>query len=297
MALNKQNISISFGQGLDLKTDPNQVVPGKLLALNNAVLSETMALKKRNGYQSIASFNNSVSSSSLTNQKLGILNNQLIEFDSKAVFSLGNNQNILIDNFLAAQPSVANIAREATPIINQDISYNTNANTTLYTWSSSCIAPNFQQLAFAGATGKFQITSSNGTVLASTGIANFVKTKAFSIANSFIWVGVNYATSALAYYQIPANGSSANFVQTAIGNVGGDFSANTSQTGFNRYQRYDGAVVSNGSLYLGWFNPATSSINITLFTNAGVTSTRSDVISSIRQLVAPRAMTSATRDS
>ena len=50
MALGKQNISISFGKGVDTKTDNKQVVPGKLLNLENAVLKKVGKFVKRFGY-------------------------------------------------------------------------------------------------------------------------------------------------------------------------------------------------------------------------------------------------------
>lgn len=275
--MDKRNVSISFGQGIDTKTDPNQVVPGKLVALYNASLQENLALKKRNGYQPIATFTTPVASSTLTNQKLAVFNNQLLVFDGKTCQSIVGGSPRLVDNFLAAQPSITTIQREATPIINQDAAYNSNYNNTAYIWSSSCVAPNFQQLSFLGATGKFQISSPNGTVIASTGIANFVKNRVFSFGNYFFWTGINYASSTIQYYQVPANGSSANFnnAQTiGSGLIGGDFSANVFSTGFNRYQRYDGVVLAN-TLYVAWFAPATSAINVSLITVGGVSQTTS----------------------
>lgn len=276
MALDKRNISISFGQGLDTRTDPKQVVPGKMLALYNATLLQNLNLLKRNGYQPISSFTTPVASSSLTNAKLGVFNNQLLCFDGKTLqVDIAGDAPQLVDNFLAIQPTVTTVAREVTALINQDAAYNQAYMNTAYVWSSSCIAPNFQQLSFRGATGKFQITSPNGTVLASTGIVNFTKNRVFSFGNNFYWTGINYPSSTLQYLQIPANGTSANFnnIQTVgTGAVGGDFQANPLNTGFNRYQRYDGAVLAD-NLYIGWFQPATSAINISLITVSGVTQT------------------------
>ncbi len=49
MAIAKQGYEIPFGQGLDTKTDPNQVAAGKMLALQNAVFNKGQ-LQKRNGF-------------------------------------------------------------------------------------------------------------------------------------------------------------------------------------------------------------------------------------------------------
>lgn len=47
----KRNLPIPFAQGLDTKTDPFQVRPGKFLAFINAVFTQAGLLKKRNGFQ------------------------------------------------------------------------------------------------------------------------------------------------------------------------------------------------------------------------------------------------------
>ena len=53
MALQKQPLSLNFSQGLDLKTDPYQVQPGKFLSLSNMVFTTGSRLTKRNGYQEL----------------------------------------------------------------------------------------------------------------------------------------------------------------------------------------------------------------------------------------------------
>lgn len=50
MALQKQQISLNFGGGVDTKTDPKQVLPTKLLELENAVFTRSGELRKRYGY-------------------------------------------------------------------------------------------------------------------------------------------------------------------------------------------------------------------------------------------------------
>lgn len=50
MALNKSNLEVNFSQGLDTKTDPFQVQPGKFLSLKNSVFTKAGLLQKRNGF-------------------------------------------------------------------------------------------------------------------------------------------------------------------------------------------------------------------------------------------------------
>lgn len=65
MALQKTPIDITFGQGLDLKTDPNQVSLQNFLALENIVFNSG-ALNKRNGFGLLTTLPNSDQSNILT---------------------------------------------------------------------------------------------------------------------------------------------------------------------------------------------------------------------------------------
>lgn len=51
MALEKQAINVPFAQGLDTKTDPNQIPVGKFQVLQNSVFTKGGRLQKRNGFQ------------------------------------------------------------------------------------------------------------------------------------------------------------------------------------------------------------------------------------------------------
>lgn len=51
--LSDQIISIDFGQGIDTKTDPKLVVPGKFTRLENGIFTKAKQLLKRNGYDSL----------------------------------------------------------------------------------------------------------------------------------------------------------------------------------------------------------------------------------------------------
>lgn len=53
--LQKQPLDISFGQGIDSKTDPFRVSPGRFLSLTNSVFDKLGRLTKRNGFGSLMS--------------------------------------------------------------------------------------------------------------------------------------------------------------------------------------------------------------------------------------------------
>jgi len=57
--MGKQSINLNFSSGLDTKTDPYQVAPGKFLALQNSVFTKGGLLQKRNGYGALVSLPNS----------------------------------------------------------------------------------------------------------------------------------------------------------------------------------------------------------------------------------------------
>lgn len=82
MALEKQNISISLKQGLDTKSDPKQVVAGKMLLLQNATFQSMGRLKKRAGF--------AVLSSTLSSgAAISAYNNELVVLDGAKVYSYG----------------------------------------------------------------------------------------------------------------------------------------------------------------------------------------------------------------
>jgi hypothetical protein len=82
MALMKQNISISLAKGIDSKSDPKQVVMGKLLALQNATFQSIGRFKKRNGYGVI---NSSLS----VGNAIVSYNDELVVLDGSNVYSYG----------------------------------------------------------------------------------------------------------------------------------------------------------------------------------------------------------------
>ena len=74
MALGKQNINLNFSQGLDTKTDKNQVMAGKFLSLQNSVFDTGGLLKKRNGFKNLERLPDTTSTS------LATLNGGLLAF-------------------------------------------------------------------------------------------------------------------------------------------------------------------------------------------------------------------------
>jgi hypothetical protein len=90
LSLNKQKFSLSFFQGVDTKSDDKQVIPTKLLTLENGVLTKTGKVIKRNGYNQIGSTLSA--GAALTNYQ-----EELIEFDGTTAYSYSENQDSWIN--------------------------------------------------------------------------------------------------------------------------------------------------------------------------------------------------------
>lgn len=94
MPLTKQSLNINFAQGLDTKTDPYQVQPGKFLSLENTVFDKAGRLTKRNGYSSLTALPDNTSRYLTTfNDDLTAIGENLLAYSqptqswvSKAVF-------------------------------------------------------------------------------------------------------------------------------------------------------------------------------------------------------------------
>lgn len=81
--LEKQTLPIAFGQGIDTKTDPKQVIPGKLTDLQNGSFQTNKEIRKRPGYSSLPSLSAGVGIQSY--------NDELISLDGSSLYSYNSN--------------------------------------------------------------------------------------------------------------------------------------------------------------------------------------------------------------
>lgn len=83
MALQKQYLSLTFGQGLDQKTDPKQVPMGKFQSLVNSVFNKMGLLTKRNGFAQLTGLPDDTSVYATTfNGNLTAIGNKLEAYSS-----------------------------------------------------------------------------------------------------------------------------------------------------------------------------------------------------------------------
>lgn len=138
MALNKIDVPISFGQGIDTKTDPKQVVTGKLLQLQNARYKSLDSFVKRDGYEALSP--NIISSGSISTG-VGIANfqNQLNLFDGSSLYSYNGStetwspKGSLVSTTFQTNPVIKNIYSQTVP----DSAFNSASPLSVYAWEDS----------------------------------------------------------------------------------------------------------------------------------------------------------------
>lgn len=91
MALPSQTLSVNFAQGVNTKADPKQVIPGKLLVLENGMFQETGLIEKRPGYGQIGA--------NLTKggNALSLFKNELVGLDGLSLYSYNQQGNTFIN--------------------------------------------------------------------------------------------------------------------------------------------------------------------------------------------------------
>lgn len=224
MALQKQNVSISFAKGLDLKTDPNQVIAGKFLQLENTTYETGQLFRKRNGYTQLSDLGNGVN--------ISTFKDELIAFDGTTLQSYSPTNNSMIDKgqIIGIDTTVKSIYRSASTQTYQNSALHSNG-LYLYVWFDSLAG--CQYLVTSQETG-VQLT--NATSLVSTAIYP----RAWAIGNYLIITYVDTADFHLKYISIPVinpgNASSPTDITTLVN---------------SSHSYYDGVIVG-GTLYLIW---------------------------------------------
>lgn len=235
MALQKQNVDIAFAQGIDTKTDPNRVALGKLISLQNVVLTEGMAFNKRLGYLRLASLT----------QGVGLANfqDELITFDGSNLQSYSPSTETLVSKgtVTSVDLSVESIYRSSSSQTTQDSAFN-SVGVYLHVWVDSVAGA--QYAVYSSMTG-------NQVIQVQTLPTTAVFPKAWSLGNYVLITYIDTATNSLRYISIP--------VYNLTPSAPVDLSTQVDPT--NRF--YEG-VIANDSLYLSWnASDATGAIRTT----------------------------------
>lgn len=242
MALQKQPISINFSQGLDLKSDPKQVQPGKFLRLENTIFEKGGLLQKRNGYAELTQLPNT--SSNLVTTFNG---NLTAVGPTLQAYSSGSKTWVNRGNFNPATLTTLPLIRSTTNQIQLDTAISINGLVcTVFTDRVPSGGSNVSIYKYAIAdvtTGQnivapTVITPSSGTIPNTAG-----GPKVFFLGNYFVIVFTNLISSTNHLKYIAINQNTPTVAATDV-----DITAQyTPATTVN----FDG-VVANNSLYLAW---------------------------------------------
>lgn len=255
MPLVKQNIDARFGGGLDLKTDPFQVVIGKFLSLVNTVFTVGGELKKRFGFGSLAALPDATATTLTT------LSGSLVALDTRLYnYNRFNNTWVNKGAFLPIRMSVGSISKPP---------FSIQASDSVVT-STGLMCGVYNQ--FGSDVWMYNVvdTSTGELLVGNTNLVNMTNVRVFLLGSQFVIAGRDNSNN-LSYQALPLATLSLGII-TVISN---SYSGNS----------FDGQV-SGGVLYLAWDNGSnklelnTLSSGLVVGTPATVsTSTECDLLS------------------
>lgn len=257
MALAKQKINLSFAQGVDTKSDPKQVIPGKLLTLENGVFQKTGSLIKRNGYTKLTE-------GSLTEGiGLSTFKDELFMISGQATYD-----ELAGRTYSPSRAAWSGVKGYYTPVqVSRVSAANTSGLTAPYAVVDSCVdsVTNLEMIVYMRetsatterifysvrdlTTGAFivqdQVVSFSAFGLTSPG--SYFRVVKFNNDFVIICSGVTTSTAKLFYIRIPVatiSTPSTEVVIVPVGTATGEYAADTP---------FD-AIVDNNILYLSFAN-------------------------------------------
>lgn len=265
--LNKITVPISFAQGLDSKSDPKQVVPGKLLELENGVFYQTRSIKKRDGFDDLPT---TISQGGSATSAAGIatLGDKLIEFTGNNAlgFTEGPNQWSLFPGTLKhLGVNARGVATNGLIQDSPDVAYDATSGLQCFVWrqtsDQSEITPTeIRYSVLDAATG--QVIVSQGEVV--TGLTKASYFKVLFLTNAFY---IFYATDTEIQYRRIITASQTSI--TASATFASDVEAGDVNIGGFPFD----AVVANSKIYLAYYSSAgTTSVGIRTITGTTISS-------------------------
>jgi hypothetical protein len=227
-----QPVTINFGQGVDLKTDPWQIAMGNWLSLENSVFTTGNRLTKRNGYELLITIPNAATTTTYLSNLISIGTNlNIYSEDTKSAINTGT-----------LQPMNLNVL----PMVRRATSQTT---------VDTVIAPNGLSCEVwldSDGNSYYQINDSvtGGTIVPTVAITTATDVSAtlprvFVLGNYFLitYLATVSSNATLRYLAVPYNSPQSPFspvtISTAITNISA---------------AYDGLSVNvnSGVLYLAW---------------------------------------------
>lgn len=225
MALNKQNLAITFATGIDQLTDPFQVMPTNLLSLVNCVYTKDKRLTKRNGFGDLTLLPDGVSASTLTTfkQNLTAVGDKVLAYNASSLtwVDQGRFQGALVD--------VLPLTRAALSQTNTDTC--TANGWVISTWLEDGV----QYFQVSDETTAQQLVPKTALE------GNAKSARVFSVGNNFVitYLATIAATPTLRYVSLPfatLTPSSAHTISSQVKSIN---------------HAYDG-VVMNDTLFIAW---------------------------------------------
>lgn len=232
MALQKQPLNINFSEGLDLKSDPKQVRPGKFLRLVNSIFTKMGLLQKRNGNKQLPSLPDS--SSILATTFNGNLTSIGTSFQA---YSQASQTWVNKGSFQAVGLSTLPLVRSNLNQIQTDTAMSPNGLVcTVFTETGGTTSPNYKYVVADSTTGQNIVAP---TVIVPSSGAVSGSPRVFTVGNYFVIV---YTVSTRLEY-IAVNAT----IPTTVTAPNTISSTYTPASTVN----FDG-FVANNSLYLAW---------------------------------------------
>lgn len=236
MALQPQNIPISFDQGLDSKTDPKQVLPGKMLSLNNATFNSPKEIKKRDGNIALPS---AIQGGGSISAGVGVASfkNELITLDGTSLYAysqdLGTNINRgpMVPVDLSVSPVVRNTYNQDQP----DSGYHAAAGLKCFAWIDSSGGIKYSVLDSTTGT----LIVNNASVIVGA-VVNIRAPKVLVVGNYFIITYYDSSVTQLVYKSISV--STPTILSSAV-----TIATNASGT----LPCFDATLI-NGSMYVAY---------------------------------------------
>lgn len=115
MALEKQVVSVNFSKGVDTKSDPKQVVSGKLLLLENGVFTSLNRIQKRPGYDGLSKIITGSTSQISSGFTLDTYQDELIMTDGNTLYSRSTS-----NDTWTSKGSITNVGISTTSVIRNE---------------------------------------------------------------------------------------------------------------------------------------------------------------------------------
>lgn len=231
--LQKSNLNINFAQGLDTKTDPWQVTPGKFLSLVNSIFTKGGLLQKRNGYQNLTTISNAPYLTTL-NGNLTAIGNTITAYsaDTQSVVTKGTIAPMQVSTLPMIRNSINQIQCDSVVAANGLVCVvysEQNSGTTVYKYAV------LDSITGQNIVSPVVIPVSSGTVTGSP--------RVFLLGPYFVIVFTNVIT-AVSHLQYISISSAVPTVVTTNQDIAASYISATTLS-------WDG-VVTNGNLYVGY---------------------------------------------